>query len=142
MLVGSITISSGHIEAGIRRLLVAFARETWSSAANLQWFALHDGLRKAAVDRPSPESETMIALLDWAEQRRLTEHRHNVVHGDWWPVRHGSWTRIARTKRSGETYFIIGRLTEYEAIARDFHEYARRIDILLGDRWPRIKLID
>ena len=138
-VIGSITVAGGHIEAAMKRLLLILGhKESLFSLADFQWGDLHKKLvaQCGGVDR---QRRKLMDVLDWAERKNLRERRHTVVHGSWWLYSLDA-ALVSRWPRKQEGYVQIDSLENLRALEKQCWEFARKLDQLTGESWPRAVL--
>jgi hypothetical protein len=80
-LVGSITVTGGHVEAAMKRILLVLTEaETIFGLVDYQWADLEKKLR-SPCDDADDRHHRLRRVLDWADTHDLREQRNTVVHG-------------------------------------------------------------
>lgn len=138
VLLGAITLASGHVELEMKRILLT-AREVPESGfadVDYTWKGLEDRLSRVA------EAETDLArmlqpVLAWGAENRLRQRRNNAVHSAWalYELGHFEGARLA-PKSDGASIVEDGRgLAETAELLR---EYCNRLQKVV--RWPLLVL--
>ena len=143
--VGRATVASGHIEAGMKRLVIVLRHlKNQFSLVDKTWTDLERILEK--------ESERVIAGDEHAELRRhvgnelklaskysLKAYRDNIVHGYIWdfdmPV-----LLVGRFKRQSDGATLVWTIEEFETVAVRLYIYGLRLDSLVHGIWPEALL--
>lgn len=139
--IGAVTVAGGHAETAMKRLLLLLRQDSAGfSAADLVWSDLEKALiAEAAKPNPDARRKRLGRVLDWADQKQVKRRRDDVVHASWWDF-DGVGVLRSRFHRKQNGAQIIGSLDQLEEDAEVLFEYARRLDELLGEDWPRAML--
>jgi hypothetical protein len=78
-------------------------------------------------------------VLEWAEKNRIKQRRDNVIHAHWWNF-DGCGVVRSRFRRDQKAAIMPGSFEDLEEDAQLLFEFARRLDELLGEDWPRAVL--
>jgi hypothetical protein len=141
--IGAVTAAGGHVETAMKRLLLLLLLRSESGGFSLvdwTWTALHNALAEEC-GKPDPDArqKRLKRVLAWGEQKGIKKRRDNVVHAYWWNF-DGVGVMRSRFQRRKNGVQMIGALEDLEEDAALIFEYARRLDELLGEDWPRAML--
>ena len=137
--IGAVTVAGGHVEAAMKRLLILLKKQGGKfSLVDKVWSDLHKMLATESR-RQGERQEALRPILQWALDNRLKERRDNVVHSYWWDFDGVAVTR-SRFFRREDGANIVSTLEELDEDVNLLSEYARRLDGLLGEDWPRAML--
>lgn len=143
--VGRATVASGHIEAGMKRLVIILRRmKNKFSLVDKTWTGLERIPRKES-ERVIPDDEYaglrrfVANELRLAEMYSLKAYRDNIVHGYIWdydmPV-----LLVGRFKRHSDGATIVWTLEELETVAQRLYIYGLHLDELVHGIWPEALL--
>jgi hypothetical protein len=139
--IGAVTAAGGHVETAMKRLILLLRSEQRGfSVVDWTWTDLHKALAEEA-DRPDGDArrKRLGRVLAWGEDKEVKRRRDNVVHASWWDF-DGVGVVRSRFFRRKDGATMIGSLAELEEDAGLLSGYARRLDDLLGEDWPRAML--
>lgn len=139
--IGAVTVAGGHAETAMKRLLLLLRGTTSDfSRAEKLWSELLKDLARECATGTDARREQLKRVLDWAEKNRVKERRDDVVHAYWWNF-DGCGVARSRFRRGRQPRVIVGLLDDLEEDAKLLFEFARRLDDLLGEDWPRALLL-
>lgn len=151
-LVGTATVTSGHIESQMKRLLTLSAGGNQASFAEVEfmWSKLENLLRAAAKELAKDEPAVpvtwkdtsgtrILAALLWADQHHVAEARNHIVHSSWWDFADTGVTR-SRFYLNGESELQYLDWDRLEDDCRNLQQFSRMLDEIVGDEWPRFYL--
>jgi len=138
--IGAVAVAGGHAETAMKRLLLVL-RGTTSDFIQVEkpWSTLLKELAKEGAVETDTRRKRLKRVLDWAEKNRVKERRDNVIHAYWWNY-DGCGVVRSRFRRDQEPTIIIGSFDGLDEDAEMIFEFARRLDELLGEDWPRALL--
>ena len=139
--LGAITVASGHAETAMKRLLLLLRGQSeFSRVADKTWSQLHRCLESERTDA-DVRRKRLRRVLKWGEENRVQQRRDNAVHSYWW-IFDGCGVMRSRFYRDHDQNGVtmISSLDELHEDAELLFEYARRLDDLLGEDWPRAML--
>ncbi|MEU8870239.1 hypothetical protein AB0D24_03590 [Streptomyces javensis] len=138
--VGAITVAGGHVETAMKRLVLHLRGERSSrfSLVDKTWSDLHKML-VVESGKAGPVSAELAKTLKWGERNEVKRRRDDVVHAYWWNFDGCGVTRSRFFRREDGTC-IVSTFENLEEDALFLFEYARRLDDLLGEDWPRAML--
>ncbi|MET4004646.1 hypothetical protein ABIB48_003385 [Arthrobacter sp. UYCu511] len=145
-VIGRITVASGHIEAAMKRLVLALQenRTRQFSLVDKTWSDLHKILMKEsrkndAFSWKDQVRRNLATHLQWSEERKLKDHRDNFIHGSTWdyamPV-----VLLSRFYRKDDGQQILFKMEQIQKISCELEEYARRLETLLHGHWHEAML--
>lgn len=138
--IGKVTVAGGHADTAMKRLLALLTGDGRFSLVDETWRTL---LKLLADHCPSatndPRLKRLQHVLDWGETNRVKGRRDNVVHAYWW-IYEGCGVVRSRFFRDQDGALMIGSMEELEQDAAMLFEFARRLDELLAEDWPRAML--
>ena len=126
----------------MKRLLLLLRGDNGQfSLVDLNWSQLHQALADECKgqDGRDPVRKRLSRVLAWAEQNQIKRRRDDVIHAYWWNFE-GCGVMRSRFNRRKDGKQIISSLEQLEEDADLLFEYARRLDDLLGEDWPRAML--
>jgi hypothetical protein len=137
--IGAVTVAGGHAETAMKRLLLLLRGDTAEfSKADKPWTTLHEKLADECTGEDA-RRKRLKRVLDWAEENRIRDRRHDVVHAYWWNL-DGCGVVRSRFYHHDNGVTITGSFEELREDAELLFEFARRLDELLGEDWPRAML--
>ena len=137
--IGAVSVAGGHAETAMKRLLLLLRGNTAHfSEADETWTVLHKELAKECTGSDL-RRKRLKHVLDWAEKNRVKARRDNVIHAYWWNL-DGCGVVRSRFHRREDGATMVGSMEGLEEDAELLFEFARRLDELLGEDWPRALL--
>ncbi len=139
--IGAITVASGHVETAMKRLLLLLRGQSqFSDVADKTWSQLHRCLQSERTDADA-RRKRLRHVLQWGEKNHIHESRNDVIHSYWW-IYDGCGVMRSRFYQNHDQdgVSMVSSLAELDEYAQVLFEYARRLDDLLGEDWPRAML--
>jgi hypothetical protein len=139
--LGAITAASGHVETAMKRLLLLLRRQVeFAEVADKTWSQLHRCLESERTEADA-RRKRLRHVLEWGEKNRVQQRRDNVIHSYWW-IFDGYGVMRSRFYRDHDQNGVnmVSSFEELDEDAEVIFEYAKRLDDLLGEDWPRAML--
>ena len=138
--IGEITVAGGHADTAMMRLLALLSGDGRFSRVNKTWSTLLKMLGDhCAAAEDDPRLDRLQQVLGWAETNRVKARRDNAVHAYWW-IYEGCGVVRSRFFYDQEGAVMIGSMEDLEQDAEMLFEFARQLDELLAEDWPRAML--
>jgi hypothetical protein len=123
----------------MKRLLILLTKQDGRfSLVDKTWSDLHRMLEREAGGT-GERCEELRSVLAWSVENRLKERRDNTVHAEWWDFDGVGVTR-SRFFRREDGAQLLTTLEELDEDAELLSQFARRLDNLIGEDWPRAML--
>lgn len=139
--IGGVTVAGGQVETAMKRLVLLLRGQSGQfSVVDWKWTDLHEALvsESQRTDRDA-RRRRLHRVLAWGQTKEVKRRRDNVVHAAWWNF-DGLGVVGSRFYRKTDGTMIFSSLEDLEDDAYVLFEYARRLDDLLGEDWPRAML--
>jgi hypothetical protein len=139
--LGAIVVASGHIETAMKRLLLVLrGQSNFAEVAEKSWAGLHRCLLSERTNADS-RRKRLRRVLDWGVANRVKDRRDNAIHSYWW-IFDGCGVMRSRFYLDHDQNGVnmVSSLNELDEDIGVLFEYAKRLDDLLGEDWPRAML--
>jgi hypothetical protein len=139
--IGAVTAASGHVETAMKRLLLLLrGKSEFSKVADKSWSQLHRCLESERTEADA-RRKRLRRVLEWGEKNHVKKCRDNVIHSYWW-IFDGCGVMRSRFYLDHDENGVnmISSFDKLDEDAQILFEYAKRLDDLLGEDWPRAML--